>query len=230
MKMEQRLADALEAARTYSPSPDLWGRVVHSIEEDHRHRRRVIVTSCLVMGTIVVAVLVGLTGVESATLSGARAGRRIDWRLLEALELGVITTLIAALGPAIRRFGRGYVADVFSTDHDAAARLLRLLDFSYALLFGGYALVTVRLAPPLSYSLAHIGDQLQEAAIRIGGLLLVMGVLHAVTLVVLPLVGLVFHANRLGARLPRWVTILLAVGAVGLGLQMLLSLPIALGR
>jgi hypothetical protein len=230
MTTEQRLAEALEAAHHYPTSPDLWNRVVHSIEEDRRHRRRVITVVTVVLATLAAAVLIGLAGVGTAATSGVPTGNRIDWRLLEALEFGVIAIVVAALGPAIRRFGRGYVVDIFHTSPDTAARLLRLLDVAYALLFGGYALITTRLGPPVSYTLTRLGDQVEEASMRLGGLLLLMGVLHAVTLIALPLIGLVFNANRRRAKLPKWITMVLVVAAAWLAVQSALAIPLLLGR
>jgi hypothetical protein len=100
-----------------------------------------------------------------------------------------------------------------------ATALLRLLDVAYYLLFAGYVLVTARLSAPDAFQLAHLGTQVEEAAMRLGGLLLVMGVLHTATFMVLPLIGLVINANRTGRPLPRWVVVLLVALAMGMALQ-----------
>ena len=45
MNIEQRLLHAFEQADLVEPSPDLWSRVVHSIEEDRLHRKRLLRTA-----------------------------------------------------------------------------------------------------------------------------------------------------------------------------------------
>ena len=72
----------------------------------------------------------------------------------------------------------------------------------------------------------YLPDQLRFTAFRVGGLLLVMGLLHALTIIVLPVVALVSNTTRAGASLPRWLVIILA--AVGLGIG-LLVLPALIG-
>ena len=215
MTTEQKLIDAFEAARGYQPSPDLWSRVLHSIEEDRLHRRRVWMVAAGIAGTLLVAVAIAaLTSSSGPERFGEPL--RFDWRVLEALEVGMLAALIATLGPAIRRFGRGYVGDILPVG--TGSRLLALLDVAYYLVFSGYVLLTVEFSAPRSYLLFHSGDQLEEAAVRIGGLLLIMGSLHAATLMAMPLVGLVLNSNRTGAKLPRWVVVGLVIGGGALGL------------
>lgn len=212
MTIEERLSAALRSAADYPASPDLWDRVVHSIEEDRLHRRRVWIVTAAIVASLLGAVGIALTALEA---SGPRM--RVDWRMMEALEAVALVAAVAALGPAIRRFGRGYAGDIFTASPETGGRLLRLLDVAYYLVFGGYVLVTVRMSAPISYTLWRAGDQISEAAARMGGLLLAMGALHAVTVAVLPLVGLVFNTTRTGGRLPRWVVILLGVIGVVVG-------------
>jgi hypothetical protein len=214
MTTEQRLIDAFDAARGFEPSPDLWSRVVHSIEEDGRHRRRVWSSVLVVATTVLAAVAVAASSITTTT-----AGRRLDWRVLEALEAVALLVLIVTLGPAIRRFGRGYTHDLLASPGDTAGALLRLLDVAYYLVFAGYVLLTTRLTAPAAFRLAELGTQVEEAALRVGGLLLLMGVLHAATFMAMPLVGLVIKANRTGRPLPRWVVLLLVAVAIGIALQ-----------
>lgn len=104
--VEQRLADAFAHADRLEPSPDLWSRVVHSIEEDRLHRKRLPRTA-ITAGAVLAA------------------------------------PVVVALGPAVRRFGRGYASDLFTTSRSTARAMLRLLDLAYFLIFGGYILLTV---------------------------------------------------------------------------------------
>ena len=214
MNTEKILRDALRAAEDYETSPNLWARVVHSIEEDTRHRRRVTVVAAAIVIVALILVAAGLLNVESMQLINGSERRRVGWGAMEVIEFIALGTLVAALGPAIRRFGRGYVADIFGRGGATGERLLQLLDVAYYLVFSGYILVTARFAAPSAFHLYAVGAQVEEALWRIGGLLLIMGVLHALTLVTMPVIGLVFNTTRTGRRLPRWVTILLVLAGV----------------
>ncbi len=61
---------------------------------------------------------------------------------MELIETIALIALVAVLGPAIRRFGRGYAHDLWRTTPDMPTALLRLLDVAYLLVFGGYILIT----------------------------------------------------------------------------------------
>jgi hypothetical protein len=62
MNVEQRLVDALRTADQVEPSSDLWSRVVHSIEEDQAHRRRVWTSAAITIATVTILVGVGWLG------------------------------------------------------------------------------------------------------------------------------------------------------------------------
>ena len=131
------------------------------------------------------------------------------------------------LGPAIQRFGRGYATDLWPATPGTANALVRLLDVAYVLVFAGFILMTAELdlGTPgrageclLTTVDCHtVGSQVQSAAQRIGGLVLVMGILHAVTITVLPVVALVSNSTRLGRPLPKWLVVLLVLAGVGVG-------------
>lgn len=221
MNVEQRLLHAFEQADRVEPSADLWSRVVHSIEEDRAHRRRVLASVA-----VTVVVLLGLVAVGTASLTDGPFGRHVEPIVMEALETVGLIAAVLALGPAIRRFGRNYAADLFPADRQLASWLLRLLDIAYYLVFTGYVLLTaeIRLTdrePPVDLStVVSLADQIADASIRLGGLLLLIGVLHAITLLALPLLALVNNSTRQGRALPRWLRnagiILLAWAAVQL--------------
>ncbi|MDJ0960458.1 MAG: hypothetical protein QNJ88_07350 [Acidimicrobiia bacterium] len=211
MSTEQRLIEALEATDSFAPSPDLWARIVHSIEEDRRHRRRVRTTAAVVALLVLLMSTIVWIYHETAT-----QGSRIDWRAMEAIEVGTLTMLVAALGPAIRRFGRSYAADLFLSASATGDRLLALLDLAYYLVFAGYILMTTRFAAPATFVRFEAAAQIKEAAMRTGGLLLSMGILHALALVSLPLIAFVFNSGRCGTKLPRWVVVLVVAAAIGI--------------
>lgn len=225
MNTEQRLLETLQAAHAYEPSPDLWERVVHSIEEDRLHRRRVWTTLIALAATLLAAAVVAALALTSRETSALRGSYRIDWRAMQLVEVIVLAILIVVLAPTIRRFGRGYVDDILHSSPQTGPRLLQLLDVAYYLVFSGYVLSTIRMTAPAAYSLWQVGQQLQEASIRTGGLLLLMGLLHATTLMAMPLIGLVFNSTQKGRKLPGWVTVVLIIA----GAQIALSLPVLLG-
>ena len=210
MNVEQRLIDALRSADRIEPSADLWSRVVHSIEEDKAHRRRV-VTSFVVTAAMVfalgVAALVNLIDVPS--------GRQVRLPAMELIETVALVCLVVVLGPAIRRFGRGYAHDLWRTTPEMPKALLRLLDVAYLLVFGGYILLTA--AFDFGSSTIGVARQVEDLCWRVGGLVLAMGLLHAATIVTLPLIALVSNSTRVGRRLPRWVVVLLVLMGLGVG-------------
>lgn len=240
MTLERRLHDALHSADSFEASPDLFARVTRSVEEDKAHRTRVIWSVFLaVVAVVLFAVFLGLNVVQ------AESGRFFvaHW----VLELSVTVTtfaVILALGPSIRRFGRNYVDDAFIVTEGTGGRVLSLLDLAYYLVFAGLALTTVDLSA-LSESVA-LGRGVEEMLYRIGRVLLIMGILHATTLLVIPVVGFVYssliwtgYRNALGRGAPapspgalqsaRIMKIILIVVAVVIALNLLLILPLIFG-
>jgi hypothetical protein len=217
MSTEERLVAALRAAGRVEPSADLWTRVVHSIDEDRAHRRR-IATSTLALA----AVVVGLVIVGLANLTDGPAGRQIRIPAMEAIETAALVALVVVLGPAIRRFGRGYAHDLWPAMPDLASSLLRLLDLAYALVFTGFILVTSEL--DFGTSTDVVATQIQGLCLRVGGLVLIMGLLHASTIMALPVVALISNSTRVGRALPRWLVIVLVVVGAALALQVLPAL------
>jgi hypothetical protein len=209
VNVEQRLVEAFRSTEAVEPSPDLWARVVHSIDEDRRHRRRVVAVGATIVGTFL-----ALAGVAVAGLRDSPFGRYVHRPTLEVLELLGLVVVVAALGPAIRRFGRGYADDLWPAASTVPQALLRLLDLAYALVFSGYILVTVELEFDHAGRSNALAGQVAEAAQRLGGLLLVIGLLHAATLVLLPVVALIDNSTRVQRPLPRWLVVVGAVAAV----------------
>jgi hypothetical protein len=225
MTTEQQLIEALEASSSYPPSPDLWRRIVHSIDEDRRHRRRVRTTAGAIAAMLLVFGVIAWLNYEPGV-----AGSRIEWRIMEAVEVMALAALVVALGPAIRRFGRSYASDLFLSQSSTGDRLLALLDVAYYLVFVGYILMTTRFAPPEVYVESAVGLQIREASIRIGGLLLSMGVLHALALVSLPMIAFVFNSTRTGRKLPRWVVVVLVIATIWLTLNVPAIFTLGLGE
>ncbi|MFN0029239.1 MAG: hypothetical protein ACKV2O_18950 [Acidimicrobiales bacterium] len=182
------LRDATAAVRT---SPDLFERVVASIEEDQRlrrqHRRGAALVGCA--GAAVAAVV-------SATAE-LRGGRLImDWWILELLWFVAMVGLALWLGPFIRRFGKSYAADVFRANPRTGKSFIVLMDVAYYLVFFAYILFNVRFEPDSNWSPTVNAAQLRASTVRVGGILLIVGLLHGLNVLTLPVMGRIFTLNR----------------------------------
>ncbi len=217
MNVEQRLVNALRSVDRVEPSADLWSRVVHSIEEERAHRRRIFETSASILLTAAGLAVLGLLNVIDPP-----SGRQVRLPVMELIETIALVLLVGVLGPAIRRFGRGYTHDLWRSTPDTATALVRLLDVAYLLVFGGYILLTAH----FEFERATIGvaRQLEDLGWRIGGLVLTMGIMHAATIMTLPVVALIANSTRRGRPLPRWLAIVLIIGACLAGLLVLWSI------
>lgn len=195
MSLERRISEALEEYDRFEPSPDLFARMQRSLEQDEAHRRTV-KRVATVIALAIVMIGVYLAVVSSRSSIGTLVAPR--WAL-EVLETVVMVSLVVVVGPLIRRFGGIFIEDVFRLDPDTGRRFLRLLDVAYYLVFSGYTLVTVQLVD-LSRPVA-LGLLMSMSVERLGGLLLLIGVLHAATIAALPALGLVFSSSvRRAAR------------------------------
>ena len=190
MNVEELLRDTLHRADAYAVSPDLFARVQRSIEEDRAHRHRV--------RTAVGWTLTGLLSVAVylATLAEVVDGRVTwPWWALEALTTAILITLILVLGPLIRRFGDIFASSVFTAHPLTAQRFLRVLDVAYYLVFTAFVLIETQVVPREEW-LGPSGTavHLQWLTERIGAMLLLMGLLHAITIALLPVLGVVFSS------------------------------------
>ena len=120
----------------------------------------------------------------------------MTWWVLEAGTTLLLVVLALWLGPFIKRFGRAYAADVFHDNPLTGKSYLVLADIVYYLIFTAYVLFTVRFERADTWTHVAGADQLQHEAARLGGILLVMGVLHGLNLVLMPVLGRVFSLNR----------------------------------
>ena len=123
----------------------------------------------------------------------------MDWWVLELITLGVLLGLAFWLGPFIKRFGRSYAADVFRSNPRTGKSFIVLVDIVYYLIFTAYILFTVRLEA-VPGSLGEVtAEQVESSCVRVGGILLIIGVLHGLNIVLMPVLGRLFSLNR---RLP----------------------------
>lgn len=188
MTLERRLREALHQVDSFQPSLDLFARVKRSVAEDARFRRRRMVA---VLGSLLVAATMGVFVASAARLVDGTPV--VDtWRLV-LVNFTLAGALITTIAPNIRRFARSYVDDVFHLSPVTGGRFLAVLDVAYYLFFGGLTLIDFD-----QWDLAGqvgIAIGLEMLAERIGFLILVMGVLHAINIASLPLLGLIINST-----------------------------------
>ena len=118
----------------------------------------------------------------------------MPWWVIELITDFVLIALAVGLGPFIKRFGRSYAADVFRANPRTGKSYLVLTDVAYYLIFTSFLLFTVTFVEPSDWH--DVGAQLKHETARVGGILLIMGILHAANVVALPLIGRMLTANR----------------------------------
>ena len=119
----------------------------------------------------------------------------MKWWVIELLTNIVLVALAVGLGPFIKRFGRSYAADVFRANPRTGKSYLVLTDVAYYLIFTSFVLFTVRFVEPSDWR-DSTGAQLKAEVARVGGILLIMGVLHAANVVALPVIGRLLSSNK----------------------------------
>ena len=192
VSVEDRLRVALhDGARAVHESPDLFARVELSIDDDRRlrvqHRALVTVAACIV---------VALASIAVAVIDVKEGGLLMDWWILEVITTLVLVAIACWLGPLIKRFGRSYAADVFRANPRTGKSFIMLTDIAYYLIFFAYILFTVTFAPRDTWADTVNADQLQFETARIAGILLIIGVLHGLNLLALPVIGRLLTLNR----------------------------------
>jgi hypothetical protein len=188
--LEQRLIDAFADARTsVEENPDLFARVSRSLE-DARARRRF---RWVLAGWILA--FVAANAVLAIALSDFDNGRfTMAWWVIELITNIVLVALAIGLGPFIKRFGRSYAADVFRANPRTGKSYLVLTDVAYYLIFTSFVLFTVRFVEASDWK-GSTGAQLKHEVARVGGILLIMGILHAANVVALPMIGRLLSSN-----------------------------------
>lgn len=195
--LEQRLVDAFAAARaTVFEHPDLFARVHRSIADD-RHRRRF----RLRFGVGAITFITANT-VLALALADTDNGRiTMPWWVIELITTIVLVTIVIGLGPFIKRFGRAYAADVFRANPRTGKSYLVLTDVAYYLIFSSFILFTLTLVARDGWE-DSVALQLQFEAARVGGMLLIMGLLHSANVLVLPLMGRLLASAKLSPPPP----------------------------
>jgi hypothetical protein len=190
--LEHRLREALhEAGDSIRESPDLFARVELSIADDRRlHTQHVALVA--IAGCIVAS----LGSILAAVVDHQQGELLMDWWILELLTTATLVVIAFWLGPLIKRFGRSYAADVFRANPRTGKSFIMLTDVAYYLIFFSYILFTVTFEPREPWSDTVNAAQLQHETARVAGILLIIGVLHGINLLALPVVGRLLTLNR----------------------------------
>ncbi|MDQ3312825.1 MAG: hypothetical protein M3517_12045 [Actinomycetota bacterium] len=190
--LEDELRAALhEGALTIEQSADLFTRVELSINDDQRlrvqHRAFAGVIGCVAAALI--AIILAVADIRQGSVL-------MDWWILELITVAVLVAIAFWLGPLIKRFGRSYAADVFRGNPRTGKSFIMLTDVAYYLIFFSYILFTVSFEPKGGWDDSVNAAQLQHETARLGGILLIIGVLHSANLVALPVMGRLLTLNR----------------------------------
>lgn len=190
-RLEQLLHQALADAGTrVEPSDDLFRRVQQGIDADRR-RRRVRRRALAVSGAVMATALALIT-----TVLYRQGESNMNWWILEVIAFTALVAIALVLGPFIKRFGRSYAADVFRSNPSTGKSFIVLTDFAYYLIFSAYILFTSTIDRPSDWSDTVGAEQVQYSLVRVGGILLIIGLLHGVNLLVLPIIGRLLTLNR----------------------------------
>ncbi|GAB3927456.1 hypothetical protein GCM10029976_023660 [Kribbella albertanoniae] len=192
--VERRLREALGPTQEPSTSPDLFDRVLGSIAHDRARRRQVR------YGVLVVAAVASVLTAIVLAFPRKNGHVLMEWWILELFMTAALIGLALWLGPFIKRFGRAYAADVFHDNPQTGKSYIVLTDTVYYLIFTAYILFTANFEPRESWGLNVLPDQVAFESARLGGILLIIGVLHGLNIVLMPVLGRLFSLNR---RLPR---------------------------
>lgn len=120
----------------------------------------------------------------------------MEWWVLELVVFGVLVAALTILGPLIKRFGRAYAADVFRANPRTGKSYIVLMDIAYYLIFSAFILFTTVFERQEGWGPDVNAEQLRFGAVRVGGMLLIMGVLHGANVLSLPIVGRLLGLGR----------------------------------
>jgi hypothetical protein len=119
----------------------------------------------------------------------------MNWWVAELGTNLILIAIVVGLGPLIKRFGRAYAGDIFRANPRTGKSYLILMDVAYYLIFTAFILFTVTFEPSVQWrnSTAAV---LQDQVVRVAGMLLLMGVLHGLNVLSLPIIGRLLGFSR----------------------------------
>ena len=120
----------------------------------------------------------------------------MNWWVLELITVGLLVIALAVLGPLIKRFGRSYAADVFRANPRTGKSYIVLMDVAYYLIFTSYILFTTVFEQQDGWAATVNAEQMRFETVRLGGMLLIMGILHGANVLSLPIIGRLLGLGR----------------------------------
>ena len=188
--IERELTEVFRAATARTvESDDLYERVARAIAAQDERRRR---NLHLVVGAIAVLGALGAL-ILSLTEEGSL---HMSWYILELLTNLVLLATAVGLGPLIKRFGKSYAGDVFRANPRTGKSYLALTDVAYYLIFLSYIMFTMSFERDSDWTRNVSAEQLKIEVSRLGGILLIIGLLHAANIVFLPVIGRLLTMNK----------------------------------
>ncbi len=192
LTLERRLSEAFADVRaSVEENPDLFARITRSVEESVARRR----WRWRMAGWLALFILANAALALALSDFDNRRFKNMEWWVIELITNIVLVALAVGLGPFIKRFGRSYAADVFRANPRTGKSYLVLTDVAYYLIFTSFVLFTVTFVEPRDWS-TSTGAQLKDEVARVGGILLIMGILHAANVVALPIIGRLLSSNK----------------------------------
>lgn len=119
----------------------------------------------------------------------------MSWWVVELITNLVLVGIVVILGPLIKRFGRAYAGDIFRANPRTGKSYLVLMDVAYYLIFTAYILFTITFEPSVQWD-RSTAAVLQDEVVRVAGMLLLMGALHGLNVLSLPLIGRLLGMSR----------------------------------
>jgi hypothetical protein len=119
----------------------------------------------------------------------------MSWWVVELGTNVALVAIVVVLGPLIKRFGRSYAGDIFRANPRTGKSYLVLMDVAYYLIFSAFVLFTVTLRPSLEWR-SETAAVFEAELVRLGGMLLLMGILHGLNVLTLPIIGRLLGLRR----------------------------------
>jgi hypothetical protein len=119
----------------------------------------------------------------------------MSWWVVELGTDVLLVAVVVLLGPLIKRFGRSYAGDIFRANPRTGKSYLVLMDVAYYLIFIAFILFTVTVRPPVEWE-RDLAAVFENQIVRLGGMLLLMGILHGLNVLSLPIIGRLLGLRR----------------------------------
>lgn len=119
----------------------------------------------------------------------------MSWWVVELGTDVLLVAVVVVLGPLIKRFGRSYAGDIFRANPRTGKSYLVLMDVAYYLIFIAFILFTVTVRPPAEWDF-DLAAVFENQVVRLGGMLLLMGILHGLNVLSLPIIGRLLGLRR----------------------------------